>query len=131
MYQLSHLLSEQRSLLNSLASTSILGDETSIVLEVESGKENSAEQEEEERRHKLGAILEKVEGCGVSHLSLFPAINKRAFYIKQNVLDVPGRSVLHEGDLLELDPTESNALKRVHGYLFTDGLMLAEWNPNR
>lgn len=66
MYQLSHLLSEQRSLLNSLSSTSILGDEAPLILEIDSNKEGGAEQEEEEKRRKLGAILEKVEGCGVS-----------------------------------------------------------------
>lgn len=38
---------------------------------------------------------------------------------------------MHEGDLLELDPIDNNPLKRIHGYLFTDGLMLAAWNSNR
>lgn len=62
MYQLSHLLSEQKSLLGALSTTSILGDESSIIPEAEN-KENSNEQEE--RRQKLAAILEKVEGCNV------------------------------------------------------------------
>lgn len=38
---------------------------------------------------------------------------------------------MHEGDLLELDPVENNPVKRIHGYLFGDGLMLAAWNANR
>ncbi|KAF2880749.1 hypothetical protein ILUMI_25421 [Ignelater luminosus] len=112
MYQLSHLLSEQRSLLTFLSNTSVLGDETPLVLETDSSKQNGEEQEEEVRRHKLATILENVEGCG-------------------NILDIPGRLLIHEGDLLELDPVENNPLKRIHGYLFTDGLMLAAWNANR
>lgn len=112
MYQLSHLLSEQRSLLNSLSTTSVLGDETPIVVEADSSKQNGEEQEEETRRHKLATILGNVEGCGT-------------------LLDLPGRVLIHEGDLLELDPIENNPLKRIHGYLFTDGLMLSAWNANR
>ncbi|KAJ8870871.1 hypothetical protein PR048_027172 [Dryococelus australis] len=48
-----------------------------------------------------------------------------------SLLETPGRTVLHEGDLVELDPIENNALQRVHGYLFSDGFMLASWIPNR
>lgn len=66
MYQLSHLLSEQRSLLTFLSNTSVLGDETPLVLEADSNKQNGEEHEEEARRHKLATILENVEGCGVS-----------------------------------------------------------------
>lgn len=74
MYQLSHLLTEQRSLLAALASTSLLGSTNSGAA---SGGENTADiterpdqelqREEEERRRKLTAALEKVEGCVVSN----------------------------------------------------------------
>lgn len=75
MYQLSHLLTEQRSLLAALASTSLLG---STNAGSSSGSENTSDvtvrpeeqqqREEEERRRKLTAALEKVEGCLVSIL---------------------------------------------------------------
>lgn len=64
MYQLSHLLSEQKSLLNALSTTSILGDEAPFNAEPEL-KETDIKQQEEENRHKIAAILEKVEGCKV------------------------------------------------------------------
>lgn len=44
---------------------------------------------------------------------------------------MPGRILLHEGDLLELDPVENTVLKTVHGYLFSDGMMIASRNTNR
>lgn len=64
MYQLSHLLSEQKSLLNSLSSSSILGDETPAIAEVEKSKQN--EDKEDEAKQKIAEILERVEGCTVS-----------------------------------------------------------------
>lgn len=111
MYQLSHMLTEQRGLLASLSSMSLLGDKlTKAPLEADSGVKQ--EDEEEERRRKLAAVLEKVEGC-------------------MELLETPGRAILHEGDVLELDPVENTALQRVHAYLLSDGLMLATWIPNR
>lgn len=64
MYQLSHLLSEQKSLLNSLASTSILEDSTPRNIEIENNV-NEKDQDEESKQ-KIAAILEKVEGCKVN-----------------------------------------------------------------
>ncbi|XP_063224214.1 exocyst complex component 8 [Bacillus rossius redtenbacheri] len=113
MYQLSHMLTEQQSLLSSLSSTSLLGDKAPPAQESDGGAKPRDEAREEERRHQmLTAILEKVEGC-------------------VTLLEAPGRAVLHEGDLVELDPVENNALQRVHGYLFSDGFMVASWIPNR
>lgn len=66
MYQLSHLLAEQRTLLSALYNTSILGDETPFILEVDSNKQLTEEKEEELRKQKLIAVMEKVEGCTVS-----------------------------------------------------------------
>lgn len=69
MYQLSHMLTEQRSLLSSLATTSILGDKIPSAVDSDGATGNSGEgeeqKEEEENRRKLAAILEKVEGCVV------------------------------------------------------------------
>ena len=66
----------------------------------------------EEGRHKLFNLLERVEDC--SH-----------------VTDVPGRYLLHNDNLVEMDPLENSALHRVHGYLMNDGFMVATWLPNR
>lgn len=69
MYQLSHMLSEQRSLLSTLATTSLLGDKIPSAIDNDGAGgipgEGEEEKEEEERRRKLTAILEKVEGCVV------------------------------------------------------------------
>lgn len=63
MYQLSHLLSEQKSLLGNLSTTSVLGEETQIVTETDETKDHG--QQEEQMRQKISAILERVEGCSV------------------------------------------------------------------
>nr|CAD7398301.1 unnamed protein product [Timema cristinae] len=118
MYQLSHMLAEQRSLLGALSTTSVLGDKgPNCAEEADTGAESTEdegqeEKETEERRHQLATILEKVEGC-------------------VTLLDAPSRTLLHEGDLLELDAVENTALHRVHGYLFSDGFMITCWIPNR
>lgn len=66
MYQLSHLLSEQKSLLSYLSTTSILGDETPIITESDKTKQN--ENKEDETKQKIAAIIERVEGCAVSEV---------------------------------------------------------------
>jgi len=67
MYQLSHLLTEQASLLNSLGSSSIVSEQIS-----NSGKEVNGVQNtkvdnvvEEKRVQKLLNIMERVENCHV------------------------------------------------------------------
>lgn len=121
MYQLSHMLTEQRSLLAELASTSILENDNIKENVKESNEEKTddkekesvtQEQEEEKRRRTLTTILEKVEGC-------------------MSLLEPSNRSLTHEGDLLELDPVENTALQRCHAYLFNDCFMLTTWIPNR
>ncbi|KAJ3653241.1 hypothetical protein Zmor_012503 [Zophobas morio] len=109
MYQLSHLLSEQKALLAALSTTSILGDETPMITGAEN--KNDASERGDENRQKLASILEKVEGC-------------------KELLEVPGRTYLHEGDLLEVDPVDNNTIKTVHAYLFTDGFMTTYRNTN-
>lgn len=64
MYQLSHLLSEQKLLLTSLCSTSILGDDSMLIRRSEN-KEHEDKKQEEFNREKIATILEKVEGCKV------------------------------------------------------------------
>ncbi|KAJ8711287.1 hypothetical protein PYW07_008529 [Mythimna separata] len=112
MYKLSHLLSEQRTVLTTLSHASILGNENAISRESLDNHDVEAERAEEQRKNKLNLISEKVEGC-------------------MNLLDVPDRTLLHEGDLLEIDAEENTALQRMHVYLFNDCLMLTSWISNR
>jgi hypothetical protein len=75
MYQLSHLLSEQRDLLANLLDTSIVGNR-SVVMDKEKQPEeqkNKVGSEEEERR-KLASIIEKVEGCVVIQLKILVCV---------------------------------------------------------
>ncbi|CAH0402745.1 unnamed protein product [Chilo suppressalis] len=112
MYKLSHLLSEQRTVLTTLSHASILGNENAISRESLDNHDVEAERAEEQRKNKLNTITEKVEGC-------------------MNLLDVPERTLVHEGDLLEIDAEENTALQRMHVYLFSDCLMLTSWISNR
>lgn len=120
MYQLSHMITEQRNLLTELTGANITGHKGEE-LSTDSSDQAKDEVEEpkeskhgafEEGRKKLYELLEKVEGC--SH-----------------VTDVPNRCLMHDGDLVEMDVTENTALRRVHGYLLNDGFMVATWLPNR
>lgn len=65
MYQLSHLLSEQRSLLTTLATTSIFEDQKRIHLSETSTKEDD-DDVDMKRKQALSDVAEKIEGCIVS-----------------------------------------------------------------
>ncbi|XP_045472129.1 exocyst complex component 8 [Harmonia axyridis] len=108
MYQLSHLLSEQKSLLTSLCSTSILGDDSMLIRRSENNDDEDKKQEEF-NREKIASILEKVEGC-------------------KEILEIPDRTYLYEGPLVELDPLDNSPVKNVQAYLFSDGLMISTRN---
>ncbi|CAH4027736.1 unnamed protein product [Pieris brassicae] len=112
MYKLSHLLSDQRTVLTNLSQASILGNDNTLSPESIDNHDLEAERAEEERKNKLNLITEKVEGC-------------------MNLLDISDRILLHEGDLLEIDAEENTALQRMHVYLFNDCLMLTCWISNR
>ncbi|KAL0277788.1 UNVERIFIED_CONTAM: hypothetical protein PYX00_004953 [Menopon gallinae] len=114
MYQLSHLLTEQKSLLE-MANVNMLGDQLMKSQQEVDEKENyqaQAKNEEDDRIRILTSIMEKVEGC-------------------TGLLEVKERTLLHEGDILELDPVENTPLQRTHAYLFSDALMLTSWITNR
>ena len=134
MYQLSHMITDQRNLLSELMQFSVSGDKVdpNAALEGGGGSEDALATSEakgqgatekgqliknsqsdfQEGRKKLLELLDKVEGC--SH-----------------VLDVPTRFLMHNADMVEMDATENTALHRVHGYLTNDGFMVATWLPNR
>nr|CAG4646074.1 EOG090X021B [Macrothrix elegans] len=121
MYQLSHLLTEQRSLIVTLLENSVLGDKAPGLRGVdtkatEKSKFNAEEAtlavDVQEGRQRLVALLEKVEGC-------------------TNVVELPSRTLLHEGDMVELDPSDNCAIGRVRGFLLNDSFMIATWLPNK
>ena len=51
--------------------------------------------------------------------------------IFQSVTEVPGRQLIHNGDLVELDIESFAQIQRVHMFLLNDSLMIASWLPNR
>ncbi|OAD57875.1 Exocyst complex component 8 [Eufriesea mexicana] len=111
MYQLSQLLSEQRSLLSTLGSTRTTGVTFEDLSESQLEDVNDSTAKEEEQKQKLVQLLENVEGA-------------------MSLAETTGRICLHEGSLLELDSLEGTPLKRVHAYLFNDILMIASWLAN-
>lgn len=45
--------------------------------------------------------------------------------------EVPGRHLIHNGDLAELDAESFTQIQKVHAFLLNDSLMIATWLPNR
>lgn len=109
MYQLSHMLTEQKSLMSSMMEMSLISDKA-IVDEPEEDKEQ--ENPEEDSRRNLAFLLEKVEGCS-------------------SVTEVPGRQLIHNGELIELDSETFTCNRPVHAFLLNDSLMIASLLPHR
>lgn len=49
----------------------------------------------------------------------------------QSVTEVPGRQLVHDADLVEMDPETFVQMQRVHAFLLSDSLMMATWVPTR
>ncbi|PVD36887.1 hypothetical protein C0Q70_03877 [Pomacea canaliculata] len=109
MYQLSHLLMEQKGLMSSMMEMPLVSDKAVLEGPKEEKKEESPE---EETRRNLAFLLEKVEGCS-------------------SVTEVPGRQLVHDADLVEMDPETFVQMQRVHAFLLSDSLMMATWVPTR
>ncbi|XP_069975063.1 exocyst complex component 8 isoform X1 [Penaeus vannamei] len=115
MYQLSHLITEQKSLLTSLLELSITGDRgpgSAAQEMIEVNPQEVRQKRERENRKKLTGLLEKIEGC--SH-----------------VMEVEDRYLVYDGDLVELNQDDYTAMQRVHAYLLNDSLMIAAWLSDR
>lgn len=100
MYQLSHMLAEQQTVLTSLLDVSIAATkdtESKIIGEKESDEENNK---------NLSLLLEKVEGCAT-------------------ILEVRGRTVLFNGEMMELGVSDLKPFQTVYCVLLDDGLMFA------
>lgn len=106
MYQLSHMLTEHQSVLNSLREISITGDKVS------DATERNSEIKEDDCRKNLSTLLEKIEGC-------------------VSILEVQDRYLIHSGDIMELNSTDYTPVQRIHAILLNDVLVLANWLPVR
>lgn len=109
MYQLSHILTEQKSIMESItqALLSTDKDETSKEMQAAFPKET-----EELKQRTLTSLLEKVEGG-------------------KNIMDTPGRHLVYNGDLVEFDVDNMSLIQKVHAFLMNDCLLIANWLPNR
>uniref|UniRef100_G3NUU4 Exocyst complex component 8 n=1 Tax=Gasterosteus aculeatus aculeatus TaxID=481459 RepID=G3NUU4_GASAC len=109
MYQLSHILTEQKSIMESItqALLSTDKDETSKEMQAAFPKET-----EELKQRTLTSLLEKVEGG-------------------KNIMDTPGRHLVYNGDLVEFDVDNMSPIQKVHAFLMNDCLLIATWLPNR
>lgn len=68
---------------------------------------------EEKNKKDIQSVIDRVEGLS-------------------NELDsASDRVLIHEGDLLELEPLNHGPLRRVHLFLFNDLLLVATWMPSR
>lgn len=109
MYQLSHILTEQKGIMESItqALLSTDKDETSKEMQAAFPKET-----EEVKQRTLTSLLEKVEGG-------------------KNIMDTPGRHLVYNGDLVEFDVDNMSPIQKVHAFLMNDCLLIANWLPNR
>uniref|UniRef100_A0A0P4WL32 Exocyst component Exo84 C-terminal domain-containing protein n=1 Tax=Scylla olivacea TaxID=85551 RepID=A0A0P4WL32_SCYOL len=115
MYQLSHLITEQKSLLTSLLELSITGERgpgSAAQEMIEVNPQELKRMQNRENRKKLTGLLEKIEGC--SH-----------------VMEVEDRCLVFDGDLVELNQDDYTAMQRIHAYLLNDSLMIASWLSDR
>uniref|UniRef100_A0A182NSP8 Exocyst component Exo84 C-terminal domain-containing protein n=1 Tax=Anopheles dirus TaxID=7168 RepID=A0A182NSP8_9DIPT len=102
MYQLSHILIEQRNLLTTLRDESLLDDQKNII-EEQSLDPNV--NEEQQNRKAIQLIKESLVGY------------------KGNLDD---KVFIHEGGLLELDSNDYRPICRIHLFLFNEVLVLAK-----
>ncbi|XP_060947332.1 exocyst complex component 8 [Limanda limanda] len=109
MYQLSHILTEQKSIMESITQALLSADkdETSKEMQAAFPKET-----EELKQRTLTSLLEKVEGA-------------------KTIMDTPGRHLVYNGDLVEFDVDNMSPIQKVHAFLMNDCLLIATWLPNR
>lgn len=130
MYQLSHILTEQKGIMDGLTQMLLAADREQQLQAGPSSASASASasaadrastkseafllprEAEEHKQRTLTPLLEKVEGC-------------------QELLQAPGRYLVYNGDLLECDPESAAQLQRVHAFLMNDCFLVAAWLPGR
>ncbi|XP_053154680.1 exocyst complex component 8 [Hemicordylus capensis] len=140
MYQLSHILTEQKGILETVtqalqlqqqhqAGAAAAADEPALLggargraaaatadpflLPLSARDAAAAAAQEEGGQRSLTTLLEKVEGCR----DLLP--------------ESPGKYLVYNGDLVEYDADHMGQVQRVHAFLLNDCLLVAAWLPNR
>ncbi|XP_043920569.1 exocyst complex component 8 [Protopterus annectens] len=105
MYQLSHILTEQKSIMESITQALLSADKDETAKEMQSA---FPKETEEVKQRTLTTLLEKVEGCN-------------------NILETPGRYLVYNGDLTEYDVDSMSPIQKVHAFLMNDCLLVATW----
>ncbi|XP_037949607.1 exocyst complex component 8 [Teleopsis dalmanni] len=100
MYQLSHILNEQRNILSSLTD-----EKGSTKNKTEGDGEESQAQDEMENNHATRAVKEMVQGFNGN---------------------LEGKTFLNEGALIELDSNDYRPIQRVFFFLFNDVLIVCK-----
>lgn len=109
MYQLSHILTEQKSIMESITQALLSTDKDEAAKEMLTA---FPKETEEVKQRTLTTLLEKVEGC-------------------KNIMEMPGRYLVYNGDLLEYDAENMSQIQKVHAFLMNDCLLVATWLANR
>ncbi|XP_022090241.1 exocyst complex component 8-like isoform X2 [Acanthaster planci] len=105
MYQLSHVLTEQKAIMSQMLEMSIGNKEASA-------RNKDMPQSKDDQKRTIASLLDRVEGCS-------------------RITEVPGRYIVHDGDLVELDTDTFSEVQRVHAYLLNDSLVITTFVPNR
>lgn len=106
MYQMSHLLTEQKNIVNAITELSLSDHK-----DQKNDSDKKGELNEFSSRVGLSFLLEKVEGCC--------PLNKSSSTTQ----------LIHEGDVVELDVDSHLPLSRSHLFLLSDSLLVASCLP--
>lgn len=100
MYQLSHILVDQRSLIEQIREESLLDDQKNVI-----GEPDAGDTEQDQNKKAIAIIKDALIG--------YPKSLDEKFFI-------------HEGSLIELDPNDYRPVCRSHLFLFNDILIIAK-----
>lgn len=107
MFRINHILQEQKSTMDSI--TKLFSEETFQ----EAEKRQQKNVDENALKHKaLTSLVSKVEGCA-------------------HVTQVPGRYLIHDGDVTELDQSDFSSIGKMRLFLLNDSLLVAKANEER
>jgi exocyst complex component 8 len=100
MYQLSHILVDQRSLIEQIREETLLDDQKNVI-----GEPDAGDTEQDQNKKAIAIIKDALIGYSKSFDEKF---------------------FIHEGSLIELDPNDYRPICRSHLFLFNDILIIAK-----
>ena len=138
MYQLSHMITDQRNLLFELMQFSVNGEKVDIESADQILEKNDSTSNASKTNNNTGGGGGA--GTGSSGTTSDSKNIKKEFDEGRKKLEElvnkvegcsqfiedPERCLMHDGDLVEIDITENTAIHRVHGYLTNDGFMVSK-----